>query len=279
MMLRSVRARLLAIFAVGALFLSAFLLLPTIVQNTVCSSASLVKAHLENLGFTPGTFVINPTTPITAADAASTRGTAAFNQAGVYSNDQLKQYLSSNDPNALVAQQKIDEILAGRTVSWVPVYFSTQIDIVGNLGIDSSGVFSANTRSGAGELIWFPVSQGDCKVIDGLVIIAHCGNPAASVQPPCITEGSCTPKCPPGNHIPDCAPKDPSKDPAQQGNDGGMGNPNQNPGLDAKTDKPVIPDTPYVAPSAPAPKDPPAGSTPAPSPTATPIPEGGGLNS
>jgi hypothetical protein len=208
-MLRRVRARLLAIIVVGAVLLGGILLLPTIVQNTVCSPASLVKAHLEDLGFAPGSFEINPTAPIRAADAASTRGPAAFNQDGVYSNEQLKAYLASTDPNAAVAQGKINEILAGRTVSWVPVYFATAIDIVGNLGIDASGVFSANTMSGAGELIWFPVSQADCKVIDGLVLRAGCGNPATNVQPPCIREGSCTPPCPPGNTNSDCAPKDP----------------------------------------------------------------------
>lgn len=210
MTLSRVRARLLAIIVVGAVLLGGILLLPTIVQNTVCSPASLVKAHLEDLGFAPGTFEINHTAPLSDADAGSQRGDAAFNQAGVYSNEELQAYLSSTDPNAAMAQGKINEILGDRKVSWVPVYFKTAIDIEHNLGVTSDGVMDfGTTQQGAGEKIWFPVDQSNCRVVNGLVIRAGCGNPAATVVPACIREGSCTPPCPPGNTNPNCAPKDP----------------------------------------------------------------------
>lgn len=88
--------------------------------------------------------------------------------------------------------------------------------------------------------------------------------------------GTCKPpECPPSECL---TPKDSSKDPSHHGTDGGNGGPNQNSGLDEKTDKPVVSSDPHVDPSPPAPTSPPVGSTPAPSPTATPPAEGGGLN-
>jgi len=177
---------------------------------TTCDPATAVSNHLEEAGFAEGTFVVNPTNQLTTGDAATHRGDAAFNQAGIYSNEALADYLSSNDPNAAKAQEIINERLAGRTVSWVPVYFAVAVNIEGNLGIGGEGVVSfGTTNSGAGELIWFPVDQANCQVVDGLIIRAGCANPGDRVVPVC-TE-NCTP-CPPGNTIPSCAPKSSNPD-------------------------------------------------------------------
>jgi len=63
--------------------------------------------------------------------------------------------------------------------------------------------------------------------------------------------------------------------PSHHGNDGGNGGPNQNPGLDPTNTPTPVPSAPHTNPPSPKPTSPPTGSTPAPTVTATPTPEGG----
>ena len=170
---------------------------PGAIKTLFCNPANAVTQHLIDAGFEEGTFIVNPSITITGADAASERGSGAFSQDGAYTGEALKAFLSSTDPNAALAMGPVNAQLADRKVGWVLVYFTQSINIEGNLGVENGTVVDFGTReSGAGELIWFPVDQADCTVVDGLIIRAGCANPGTRVVPVCKEEEGCLP-CPP----------------------------------------------------------------------------------
>jgi hypothetical protein len=158
--------------------------------NPFCDNTSVVKAQVKAAGFGDDDFVVNPdlsTIPETAE--AYQRGGGAFNTNGVYTQEQVENYINADAALKAV----IDERLDGRTnVVWVPVYFTVKIDIGNNLGVEDGKVINFGTRhSDVGELVWFAVDQTNCQVVQNLIIRAGCANPGSWVAPPC--EGDCTP--------------------------------------------------------------------------------------
>jgi len=235
---------------------------PGAIKTLFCNPAEAVSQHLLDAGFKEGTFIVNPTIQLTDADEASQRGDGAFSRDGVYSGEALASFLASTDPLAAQAQVVVNERLGDRKVNWVPVYFLTAVNIEGNLGVENGAIVDFGTReSGAGELIWFPVNQADCTVVDGLIIRAGCANPGTRVVPDCIETEClvCPPNLPYGgwdDELNMLVCKDtPLQDPEPQGNNKPGGG-----GLAPPQGDPLGP---------PAGGDPPTTYTPAPTPTPT----------
>jgi len=265
-------------------------------------------AHeFKNLGFRPGEVSVGTVdwekNPIDHRQGA-------FGD-GVKSQAELTEFLNSDTPRGTAARQHIlnavpksehERVLNGE--NFIPVQYNVNIQYGGNATwVNDKLVRGGKVVAEDGDVFYVFVGE-DYKIYWDASVRSDCENPGANKpprpvrpppgggcvrncnpQPPCIH--NCHPQPPkcveiPGNGVVDCGGgKDPSQDPAAQGNAPQGGGHNDTNGPGSPNPSPTFPSTPHTNPPAPQPSGPPSGSTPAPSSPPPPVesganPPGGG---
>jgi hypothetical protein len=177
----------LAVLVSVALLLSTLLSanLPDDSMQAKCDPKSAVTEMLQKQGFDRSAFeFISDETKFSNSAEVNHSGSAAFASSPVLTTKQLDELLKSTGGRTAFASKIVKSRLKGREVTWVGVQFLIPIDIQGNLGVNGTKVINLGTRKSAkGDVVWFPVSISECKVVKDIVIRAGCGNPGKTVVP------------------------------------------------------------------------------------------------